>query len=95
MKQQLSILYRWLRPIIDPLRMWAGLRQYGGYLHDWRTYRRLPHVAPLICKLFSSLNLVEFSGVDDQGHFIEAIPPTTFVNQTYACGMYHFRQHPV
>lgn len=47
MNSFINTLYRWLRPVADPLHMAAGLHHYGWYLRDWRQYRRLPQAEAL------------------------------------------------
>jgi len=41
---------------------------------------------------FSDLKLVEFSGVDDKGNFLENIDLSELGNQAYACGMFWVRK---
>jgi len=41
-----------------------------------------------IIRLFSSLTLLEFSGVDDSGHYHENIGCHTLSDSKYACGLY-------
>lgn len=48
MNHFINTVYRWLRPVADPLHMVAGLRHYGWYLRDWRQYSRLPQAEPLV-----------------------------------------------
>jgi hypothetical protein len=45
-----------------------------------------------IRRLFSGLELVEYSGVDDRGAFIEHAQPDAFDAAEYACGMFWFRR---
>jgi len=45
-----------------------------------------------ICKLFSELQLVSFSCVNDSGQFIEDIPGEMAAEYLYGCGMFHFRK---
>lgn len=50
------------------------------------------HSADTICRYFSDLNLVEFSGVHDDGRFVEEVVITEFNDSDYACGMFWFRK---
>lgn len=45
-------------------------------------------------ELFNELDLVEFSGVHDDGRFVECVGLTEFTNSRYACGFYWFRRSP-
>lgn len=47
MKRSKNWLYRWLRPVFDPLHTLNGLRGYRWFWRDWRAYRRLPQAEPL------------------------------------------------
>lgn len=46
-KRSLSWLYKWLRPVFDPIYMANGLRSYRWFWRDWRSYGRLPQAEPL------------------------------------------------
>lgn len=50
------------------------------------------HAPEMICEYFSDLELVEFSSVDDDGHFVEQVNLTAFRSANYACGMFWFRK---
>ena len=50
------------------------------------------HSAETICEYFGQLELVEYSGVHDDGHFVENVDLSEFRNSDYACGMFHFRK---
>ena len=50
------------------------------------------HAAETIRDLFSSLELVEFCGVHDDGRFVERIQLSEFARSEYACGMFWFRK---
>ncbi len=50
------------------------------------------HAPRTICQYFDGLELVEFSGVLDDGRFVERAALTDFANEAYACGMYWFRK---
>jgi hypothetical protein len=50
------------------------------------------HSSSQILQYFESLELVEFSGVGDDGIFKENISINTFNNANYACGLFHFRK---
>lgn len=39
---------------------------------------------------FSNLELVDFSGVDDEGHLRKNIDVSVLENSDYACGLFHF-----
>lgn len=45
-----------------------------------------------ILELFGDLTLVSFSGVNDNGEFVENVSPESFKSQDYACGMFIFRK---
>lgn len=47
MKRLFTLLYRWLRPVLDPVHVVNGLRGYLWFGRDWRAYRRLPQAEPL------------------------------------------------
>lgn len=76
----------------------ARVLSRGGYL-----YFSLPVGKPCVCfnahrihapqqilDYFSDLELVEFSGVTDQGRYLENISPADFETADYACGMFCF-----
>jgi SAM-dependent methyltransferase len=46
----------------------------------------------LIGRYFSRLELVEFSGVHDDGRFVEHVELAEFRDSEYACGMFWFRK---
>lgn len=48
------------------------------------------HSPEQILESFFELKLVEFSGVNDKGIFLENIEPTELSNQNFACGMFWF-----
>ncbi len=48
------------------------------------------HYPSTILKYFPDLKLIEFSAVDDQGHFIPHADIQTFDNARYACGFFRF-----
>ena len=50
------------------------------------------HAADTICRYFSDLELVEFSGVHDDGRFVEKARLSEFSDSDYACGMFWFRK---
>lgn len=50
------------------------------------------HSPEQILEYFSDLKLVEFSGVDDKGNFLENIDLSELGNQAYACGMFWVRK---
>ena len=49
------------------------------------------HNPEAIREFFRALELVEFSGVHDDGRFVERIGLTEFKESDYACGMFLFR----
>jgi len=50
------------------------------------------HAPETICDYFAELELIEFSGVDDEGQFAECTTLDGFRASAYACGMYWFRK---
>ncbi len=50
------------------------------------------HDPATIRDYFADLELVEFSGVRDDGRFVERIDLSEFRDSTYACGMFWFRK---
>lgn len=50
------------------------------------------HKASTICNYFSNLELVEFSGVYDNGRYVEHVGISEFDNSDYACGFFWFRR---
>ena len=50
------------------------------------------HSAEFIRDLFSHLDLIEFSGIHDNGHYVERVELTEFSESEYACGLYWFRR---
>jgi SAM-dependent methyltransferase len=48
------------------------------------------HSPQQIIKYFANLELVEFSGIDDEGNFKNNIHPSALENSDYACGLFHF-----
>jgi len=70
-----------------------------------RLYFALPVGRPRVCfnahrvhspeairEFFCDLELVEFSGVHDDGRFVEKTELTEFKQSDYACGMFVFRK---
>lgn len=53
------------------------------------------HSAETICKYFKHLELVEYSGVHDDGRFVENVELTEFRNSNYALGMFWFKKSTV
>lgn len=43
-----------------------------------------------ILKYFSRLRLVDFSAIDDRGHFCSDVKPRDFLDSNYSCGLFHF-----
>lgn len=54
------------------------------------------HRTQTIRDYFPSLELVEFSGVHDDGRFVQRVALSEFDGEAYACGMFWFRklEHP-
>ena len=50
------------------------------------------HAAKTIIEYFSGLDLVEYSGVHDDGHYVEKVDVDEFVDSQYACGLFWFRK---
>lgn len=50
------------------------------------------HAPEAIVKFFSKLELVEVSGVHDDGRFVERVGLDEFKESEYACGMFWFRK---
>lgn len=50
------------------------------------------HQASALCNLFAPLELIEFSGVDDNGVYCESITPAVLDQSDYACGFYLLRK---
>lgn len=50
------------------------------------------HAVRVIREYFSGLELVEFSGVHDDGSFVERAALNEFEDDAYACGMFWFRK---
>lgn len=50
------------------------------------------HQASTICNYFSNLELVEFSGVHDDGRYVERVGISEFDDSDYACGFFWFRR---
>jgi SAM-dependent methyltransferase len=53
------------------------------------------HAARAIREYFAGLELVEFSGVHDDGAFVERAALNEFEDDAYACGMFWFRKPAV
>jgi SAM-dependent methyltransferase len=50
------------------------------------------HTADTICQYFANLELIEFSGVHDNGQFVEKVRLAEFSDSEYACGMFWFKK---
>jgi hypothetical protein len=50
------------------------------------------HAPQTIRRYFGDLELVEFSGVHDDGRFVERVGLSEFDHSEYACGMFWFRK---
>jgi hypothetical protein len=50
------------------------------------------HAPQTIVEYFSGLELVEFSGVHDDGHYVERVSLDEFAENRYACGMFWLRR---
>jgi len=51
------------------------------------------HAAERIVEFFKGLDLVELSGVDDSGQYMEHVSLNKFNNEEYACGLFWFKCH--
>ena len=51
------------------------------------------HAAETVCGYFSDLDLIEFSGVHDDGRFVEQEELEEFNHSDYACGMFWFKKN--
>jgi SAM-dependent methyltransferase len=56
----------------------------------FNAHRILSPYTPI--EAFSSLELTEFSAIDDRGTFIEGCEPGSLESAHYACGLYEFRK---
>lgn len=50
------------------------------------------HSAETICEYFSGLGMVEYSGVHDDGRFVERVSLSELQNSDYACGFFWFKK---
>jgi len=50
------------------------------------------HAAKTILEFFSGLDLEEYSGVHDDGRYVEKVDIDEFADSQYACGMFWFRK---
>jgi len=50
------------------------------------------HAVETICEMLPELELVEFSGVTDEGEYMEEADLAAFRDSTYACGLFWFRR---
>jgi len=50
------------------------------------------HTAAQICQMAEELNLVEFSGIDDSGNYLEHIGLSALQNCDYGCGLFWFKR---
>ena len=50
------------------------------------------HAPETILAYFAGLELVEFSGVDDEARYVERVAPARLADSRYACGMFWFRK---
>jgi SAM-dependent methyltransferase len=50
------------------------------------------HTAAQICQMADELNLVEFSGIDDTGRYLEHISLSTLQDCEYGCGLFWFKR---
>jgi len=50
------------------------------------------HSPRQILRYFDELKLIEFSGIDDNGRYIENIDTDVLEKSNYACGLFHFRK---
>lgn len=47
MRKFAILLYRWLYPLVDPIRLAVGLPNYAGYFRDWYRYSRSKSAEPI------------------------------------------------
>lgn len=50
------------------------------------------HAAQTLMAYFDGLELVEFSGIHDDGRFVERVGLDTFADSVYACGLFWFKK---
>lgn len=50
------------------------------------------HSPAMVLEYFADLELVELSGIDDDGHFVPDIPEGRLAGGDYACGLFWFRK---
>ena len=50
------------------------------------------HAAETVCEYFAALQLIEFSGVHDDGRWVERVDLAEFRDSDYACGMFWFQR---
>jgi hypothetical protein len=50
------------------------------------------HTPKQITDYFADLDLCDFSGIDDDGHFVENAEMDQFENMNYGCGLFHFKK---
>jgi hypothetical protein len=93
---------------LDPLGTKKSCRELTRILADnGNLYFSLPLGRPRLCfnahrihspsqivNYFSGLDIVEFSGIDDNGNFIRNAEMEQFENMNYACGLFHFTKNP-
>lgn len=91
---------------LDPLGTKKAAKELCRVLaHDSNLYFSLPVGKPRLCfnahrihtpqqiiKYFVNLELIEFSGIDDNGSFKEKINVDDLANSDYACGLFWFRK---
>ena len=51
------------------------------------------HSQAQILQYFNTLELAEFSGIDDNGDFRKNIDPSALESSSYACGLFHFTKN--
>jgi len=50
------------------------------------------HAPQTLLEYFSDLKLIEFSGIDDKGNFVQNIDISILKNAKNACGLFHFKK---
>lgn len=60
-------MQKWLSPLFDFKRAWAGLKGYVRYARDWRTYSKMPYAEELLPRnalpcLYDRTSTTEFGG---------------------------------
>ena len=92
---------------LDPLGTKKSCKELGRILaNGGNLYFSLPVGKPRLCfnahrihspkqimGYFAGLDLLEFSGIDDDGNFIKNAKMERFESMDYACGLFHFTKN--